>query len=305
GKAVEKLREAAFGRNGGGSAAERALALLPAACHAAGLDEEALVHYDDFTNRYAASRFMPDVKFWRASMEFDGGEWLRASDLLLSFAADCPESPKTPYAEYLAAVALVRSGRESQAAAVLDGVVSKWPDCAIVPDALLLEAESLASIMRFDAAAAVFDRASAANASRPQIALRAALRRADCLFATSGDFPAGRDESMAIYRRIASDAAAAQSAGLVAECRWKIGRALEKAGKTEDALDEWFGGCIAPFERSADPAAAPWYSRAVFSSAAILAASGRREAAAALLSHLASSPGVPGGEEAARRLEAL
>jgi hypothetical protein len=157
--------------------------------------------------------------------------------------------------------------------------------------------------MRFDEAAAAFARAAAAERD-PAKALKASTRRADCLWAIGGDLPEKRSESLSLYRSIVA-APECAGAGLEPECRWKIGRALEKSGDTESALDEWFDGCIAPFEKNPSPEVAPWYSRAVFSSAAILSATGRRDAARSILLRLSETEGAPGREEAARRAEAL
>ena len=61
---------------------------------------------------------------------------------------------------------------------------------------------------------------------------------------------------------------------------------------------------IHPYDERPDPAAAPWYSRAAFDLAGVLQARGARDEAAAALRKLAGT-GLPGADEAARRLAAL
>jgi len=301
--AVQRL-ELAAATPDGGAATERARALLPAAYQAAGRFDEALASYAIFTNQHPSSAYLPDLRFWRASRHFDSGEWPEAADALLALCDEFPTSPKAPHAAYLAAVALLRAGREEDAIAAVDRLAALAPDSPLLPQARFMQAEALASLMRFDAAALAFARVTRGAGGDAALPLRAAMRRADCLYALGGEIPAKRAESLSVYRQVFADPACAES-GLAPECRWKIGRVLAKDGDSAGALAEWFDGCIAPFEGDPSPDAAPWYSRAVFSAAAELLSAGRPAEAAALLSRLASSADLPGREEAARRLEAL
>lgn len=301
--AVSRL-ELAAATPDGGAASERAQALLPAAYQAAGRYDEALASYAIFTNQHPASAYLPDLRFWRASRHFDSGEWAEAADALLMLCAEFPSSAKAPHAAYLAAVALLRAGREEDAIAAVDRLAALDPDSPLLPQARFMQAEALASLMRFDAAALAFARVTGPGGGDPSLPLRAAMRRADCLYALGGEIPARRAESLVVYRQVFADPACAAS-GLEPECRWKIGRVLARNGESDAAIREWFDGCIAPFEREPSAGAAPWYSRAIFSAAAEQLAAGRQADAVALLSRLATSADLPGREEAARRLEAL
>ena len=287
----------------GGPAVEQALALLPAAYLALGRSEEALAAYAVFTNAYPASAWLPDLRFWRASRSFDANEWTEAAAQFAAFAERSPDSAKAPHARYYAAVALLRAGRHREAADAAAALAEAFPSAAVLPAAAFVRAEALCQLLEFDEAALLFRGVAESPGADPALGLRAAVRRADCLFALGGDAPDRYAESLDAYRAAAADPLCAE-AGLAPECAFKIGRALERMGRAEDAVAHWHAAVVFPFEAAPDPAAAPWYSRAVFGMAGALQSRGARDEAAALLRKLAGTS-LPGADEAVRRLAAL
>ena len=287
----------------GGPAVEQALALLPAAYLALGRAEEALAAYAVFTNAYPASAWLPDLRFWRASRSFDAGEWNEAAAQFAAFADRSPASPKAPHARYYAAVALLRAGRHREAADAAAKLAEDFPAADILPAAAFVRAEALCQLLSFDEAALLFRGVEESPGVDPALALRAAVRRADCLFALGGDAPERYAESLDAYRAAASDPLCAE-AGLAPECAYKIGRALERTGRADEAVSHWYREVVRPFDEAPDPAAATWYSRALFGIAAASQARGARGEAASALRKLAGTA-LPGADEAARRLETL
>jgi len=287
----------------GGPAVEQALALLPAAYLALGRAEEALAAYAVFTNAHPASAWLPDLRFWRASRSFDAGEWNEAAAQFAAFAERSPESAKAPHARYYAAVALLRAGRHREAAEAAEALAAAFPASDILPAAAFVRAEALCQLLEFDQAALLFRGVAEGPGSDPALALRAAVRRADCLFALGGDAPERYAESLEAYRAAAAAPGCAE-AGLAPECAYKIGRSLERLGRADEAAAQWHGAVIQPYDETPDPAAAPWYSRSVFDLAGVLQARGARDEAAAALRKLAGTS-LPGADEASRRLAAL
>ncbi|MBQ6102254.1 MAG: hypothetical protein IJL06_01120, partial [Kiritimatiellae bacterium] len=74
--------------------------------------------------------------------------------------------------------------------------------------------------------------------------------------------------------------------------------------RADEAVAHWHAKVVFPYETAPDPAAALWYSRAVFDTAGVLQARGARDEAANELRKLAGTS-LPGADEAARRLAAL
>jgi tetratricopeptide (TPR) repeat protein len=287
----------------GGPAVEQALALLPAAYLALGRAEEALAAYAVFTNAHPASPWLPDLRFWRASRAFDAGEWSEAAAQFAAFAERNAASPKAPHARYYAAVALLRAQRHQEAVAAAEALAEQFPASSVLPAAAFVRAEALCQLLEFDAAALLFRGVSESPGAGPALALRASVRRADCLFALGGDAPERYAESLEAYRAALADPLCAE-VGLAPECAYKAGRSLERLGRADEAARQWYDAVIHPFDAAPDPAAAPWYSRAVFDLAGVLQARGARDEAAAALRKLAGTP-LPGADEAARRLAVL
>ena len=287
----------------GGPAVEQALALLPAAYLALGRADEALAAYAVFTNAHPASAWLPDLRFWRAARSFDAGEWNEAAAQFAAFAERNAASPKAPYARYYAAVALLRAQRHREAAAAAEALAGQFPASPVLPAAAFVRAEALCQLLEFDEAALLFRGVLENPAADPALALRAAVRRADCLFALGGDAPERYDESLGAYRAALASPLCAE-AGLAPECAYKAGRSLERLGRADEAALLWHKDVIDPFDKAPDAGAAPWYSRAVFDLSAVLLARGARDEAAAALRKLAGTS-LPGADEAARRLAAL
>ena len=292
--------EVAAASPGGGAASEQAAALRPATLLALGRDAEALAAYTVFTNAYPASRWMPDALFWRASRAFDTADWTQAEALFSSFAARYPGSPKAPHALYCQAVSLFRTQRHADAIRIVESLASVYPSSENVPPARFLQAEALCQLLEFDNAALVFARLASGTRTPRDLALRAAVRRADCLFALGGDAPDRYRESLDAYRAALALPECGPS-GFEAECRYKIGRSLERLGEEDAALAQYYEQVVVPFEAAPSPADALWYSRAVFGAAGILRRRENGQEADRLLAKIAESD-YPRAEEARRLL---
>ena len=292
--------EVAASSPGGGAASEQAAALRPATLLALGRDAEALGAYTVFTNAYPASRWMPDALFWRASRAFDTADYALAGALFSSFAVRYPGSPKASHALYCTAVSLYRTQRHADAIRTVESLAAAFPSSENLPPARFVQAEALCQLLEFDNAALVFAQVASGAATPRPLALQAAVRRADCLFALGGDAPARYRESLDAYRAALAAPECAE-AGLAAECRYKIGRSLERLGDEDGALAQYYEQVVVPFEAEPSAADALWYSRAVFDAAAILRRRENGTEADRLLAKLAASD-FPRAEEARRLL---
>ena len=283
---------------GGGPASEQAAALRPSVLTALGRPAEALAAYVVFTNANPASAWLPDVRFWRAAHAFNGGNWAEAADLMSGYAADFPGTERAEHALRFAAEALLRANRFEEVGAAVRALAAANPSSALLPAARFAQGEALCRLLRFDEAADIFRDLAAPDGG--DLATRALVRLGDCLFTLGGETPARYAESLEAYRA-ALAATNCAALGLDAECAYKTGRSLEKAGDPDAALAHWYGTVLLPYEAAPRASAAPWYSRAVFAAAAVLRARGDAPGATALLSRLAASE-LPGAEEARRLL---
>lgn len=298
-EALQSLLVAA-GTPDGGAASEQAASLLPGAYLALGRSEEAVGAYHVFTNRHPHSPWMPDAEFWIASRAFDEADWTRAASLFASFADRWPESPRAGHALRFAAVALFRAGNYEEALAASERFVLACPGSSEIPAARFTAAESLARLLRFADAEPLFARVATAPGAPPALAARAALRRADCVFAMAGDDAARYREALSGYRA-ASAMPGAEEAGFAVECAFKTARCAEKSGDPDEALRILWHEAMVTFERAPRASDAVWYSRAVFAVSDALRARGRAAEADAILVRLAATS-YPGADEAARRL---
>lgn len=284
---------------GGGPTAEQAAALRPPVLAALGRPAEALAAYAVFTNAFAGSEWLDDARFWRAAHAFNGGDWSLAADLMARYAEEFPGTGRAEHALHDAAVALLRANRFAEVGPAVRKLAVEFPDSPLLPAARFAHGEALTRLLRFDEAADLFrDLSESEDAA---LAVRSVVRLGDCLFTLGGDAPARFADSLEAYRA-ALASPLASPLGLDAECAYKIGRSLEKAGDPDAALEQYYGRVILAYEAAPRAGAAPWYSRAAFAAAALLRARGDEAGGAALLSRLARS-NLPGAEEARRLLD--
>ena len=197
--------------------------------------------------------------------------------------------------------------RATTNAVAVQAISKTTAETPAVAEAFVLQGEALMELARFSEAVLVLSRAQRL-AAPPELLRRAAVLKADCLFAMGADDDRRYLQALDAYRAILRDENIPPSQRLAIS--FKIGRSLEKLRRFEEAVDQYYvhvlmAYCDGVREKT-------WFdgdARAFFTRAAIILADyyesrGEARQAVRVLEYLVKT-GVPAAREARRRIEQM
>lgn len=264
-----------------------------------------------------------DLRFWIAKCDAAARDWPAAIAGFEACATNVSASGTRRVEALVRAVRCAAALPDSQKVVQLVGRLMQKPEAAaarakatpstpLVAEALVLQGEALVELADFNAALLVFERA--AHLSAPDALLhRAALARADCLFAMGADDANRYRSALDAYRAVARDDAVSASLRLAAA--FKIGRTLEKLRRFEEAADQFYVNVVMAYwdavrpDAGVDAARRVWFdgnARAFFARAAFTLADyyetrGEPRQAVQVLGYLVAAR-VASADEARRRI---
>jgi TolA-binding protein len=269
-----------------------------------GRDEEAAAVWRSFIRAHPDSRWAPEVLFWSAKFEFNRGAHEAAEGLFLSFADKYPASPLADDALLRAATAATRRAEYQRATEMLGRLVKDYPHSDKMAEARFAQADALSQLAKHAAAILVLDEIIARN---PDSDLIPAVwgRKGDCNFVLGADDPARYAQSLECYRATVANPKA--SLDLLLQAEYKIGRCLEKMGRADEALEQYYVNVILRYFADREKgvwhseAAKVWFARAAFNAAALYEGQKEWRQAVKVLDRIVAA-GVDGEEEARARI---
>ena len=296
------------------------MAFLSARClYGAGRDDEAAKAARELLAAGGGDdRLRADVAYWLAKYEFGHRNYATA---LAGFAA-CATNESLSAGRRIEA--LGRAARccaaQSDYAGVVEyatrattnavavrAIAKQTPETAAVAEVFVLQAEALMELARFNEAVLVLSRAQLLPAP-PELLRRAAMLKADCLFAMGADDDRRYVQALDAYRAVQKDEALLPSARLAVA--FKIGRSLEKLRRFEEAADQYYVQVVMAYcdgvraKTWFDGDARAFFTRAVFILADWYEARGEARQAIRVLDYLVKT-GVPAAREARQRIQRL
>ena len=181
------------------------------------------------------------------------------------------------------------------------------PETPILAEALLLQGEALIDQARFDEAVLVLERASRLPVS-DEVRRRAAVLKADGLFARGADNSAYYQKAVDAYRTVQQDADVPPSMRLVVS--FKLARALEKMHNYREASDQYYTNVVMAYVDGVragvlfDGNARAFFARAAFNLADAYEASGHGRQAERMLRYVVDAQ-VPSADAARQRIARL
>jgi len=249
-----------------------------------------------------------DLMLWCAKYEFNHAEYVEARTHFETYAALRAKTPKaaeallwaarcaTALTDYSKAVELA-----TQAANASDA------DRALFVEALLVQGEAIMELGRYAEAVQVFDRAMKQAGNGPN-ATKAAVLRADALYAMGAGDQVRYEEAIAAYRSLPDGNALTPD--LQIEVAFKVGRALEKLRRPREAMDQYYKNVVLAYSAATardvffGTPARTFFARAAFVLADYFDGAGDTAAAKHILERVVAAD-VPAAEEARRRLAAI
>lgn len=303
---VEAAREdydAVMNRYAGTPWAEQAAMAQLRNAYRDGQDEQVIAAAEAFRTNYPDSTLQVEVDLIRAQLAYDRELYDEAETRYLAIAETYPQHPQADDALYWAGRAAAEQQEFRRAVETYNRLIRDFPDSDLVAEARYAQGDALSEFGEFAGAILAYDEAARAFPNRP-LAVRALLRKADCQFALGADKPERYLEAAATYRLVLDREEADTAARSQAEV--KLGRTLEKLGRTSEALDTYLNlvyRWLALTEQG-ETLSDIWFVRAAFHAASLKEAAADTDGALALYRRVADA-GVSASEEARRRIEAL
>jgi len=260
--------------------------------------KEAQQQFEALLAKFPASAVAPEAAAWLASHAYRQRDVAKAQEKYTVLAADYPTSEWADAALLTAGRIAQERGEYVDAFKLLDTLQQKHPNSPLQADALFLQAECRARLQQFDNAVTLYDIIIARFPDSP-LGVAALGRKGDCLL-TLGKF----DAAAKMHRRVVEHGRA--DADALMESRYKLGLALEKQGKLNEALAQFaevvYGWRVDERDRAAREDT--WFCRAAFGGADIAEKLKQIKGAIRLLEHVVEAKASM-SEEAERRIRSI
>ncbi len=271
-------------------------------------DEEAVAKAREVATQAQDSEARNKAKHWLAKYAYSQARWHDAAKLFAEYAASIAPNPEAAAALIWAARAAYAGGAFENAVSLSTKCLNDYPKVAGRFDAYLVQGEALIALARFEEAILVLDRAFDASVDSAADRLTARMLKADALFAMGADNPTRYEEALLSYHMIGQGEALPPSRRLVVA--YKVARTLEKMGRLEGALDEYYTNVVLAYRSSRlagvvfDDEARAVFVKAAFRLADEYERRGLKRQAERILELVAASD-VPAAVEAERRIDKL
>ena len=274
-----------------------------------GQDSAAEKQAAELANGSTDSAVRSDAMLWLAKFLYNRGRYREAESNFLA-CAEIGTANRTSVEDSLlwatrAAFAAGEFQRTVQNATRLESVC---PGTRSASEGMLLQAEALIELARFDESVLVSERVSISEASDSAFRLRAQLLRADALFAMGADNPIRYREALEAYTALRSGEQLSPSVKI--RLSYKLAKTLERLKRTDAAIDEYYSRVVLAFRdgradgiRYDDDAVAS-FSRAAFRLAEEYESRGSDSQAVNVL-RLVVNAAVPASGEAEKRIERI
>jgi cellulose synthase operon protein C len=267
-----------------------------------GKDAEALQVCEQFLKEYSASEFAPDVRFWLGEHAFNHGDYEAAEQRFARVAADYPASPRAADALFWAGRAAAARRAYLAANEHYNALMARYPDHPRLAETLLAQGDVLSELGQFPAAILAFNEVIVKFPQQPE-AMMAWGRKGDCQYTLGQENPARYEEALLSYRTLLDFAGAPVDLRL--QAGFKIGRCLEKMGRSAAAFDRYMEVVYSYLQEVRPPAEATvWFTRSAFAAAALQERAGRWKEAFGIYRRVADSD-APAAAEARARMERI
>ncbi len=272
-----------------------------------GRDLEARAAAVSFLMNFPESPRLPDTVLWLGKYDYNRGQYGDARRFFLDYVARWPEHQWADAAMLWAARAAVGENDLTGAVELVTRLARSYPQSRRMPEALLVQADALIELARFDEAALLLDQviSQSPDSDWSRIAL---ARKGDSLFAMGADNGVRYQEALDAYRRRLEQGA--MSPSLTLQLHFKVGRCLEKLKRADDAINHYYAEVILRYQDERrrgvwyDESGTTLFVRAAFNVSEMYAARNEPEQAVRILQRVVQM-GVPGEEEARVRIERL
>lgn len=272
-----------------------------------GRDGEAKSAASAFLVDFPQSARLPDLILWLGKFSFNHGEFATAQKYFLEFITRWPENRWTEFAAIWAARSAFSASDFTGCVDLISKFRSLRPNSPRILEAMLIQANALIELARFDEAILLLDRLIILG-PESEWGHQALLRKGDCLFTMGASNETRYEESLQAYRKRLEKSDLPESA--VLQLHFKMARCLEKLRRRQDAIDEYYAGVIVRYLENRekqvwmDDSSTALFLRSVLTVSELYEQQGEREQAIRVLRKALPVQGG-GSEELKQRIDRL
>ncbi len=271
-----------------------------------GRDDEARLSAAAFM-AFPESKRLPEMSLWLGKLDFNRGHYEDARRTFIDYATRWPERRWADAALLWAARAAFAANDFTSAIELVSRLARSYPQSTRMNESLLIQADALIELARFDEAVLLLDQ-TLTKTSESETLRIVLLRKGDALFAMGAGNSVRYREAMESYQQLLTQGSLTPS--LTLQLNFKIGRCLEKLKQTSEAIDQYYAGVMVRYLDNIsqgiwyDERSTTLFVRAAFTAAELYVLKGQKTEAAQVLQRVVQS-GVPGADEARKRIERL
>ena len=251
-----------------------------------------------------------EAALWLAKFFYNARQWADSCELFTSYATNMsPASVQAPSALLWASRAAFANNEFQKAVDLTTKLARDYPDSPEKTGGSLVQGEALVELSRLDEAIVVLEGAVADAKTSAEDRVRAKTLKADALFVMGADNASRYKEALDDYRSMLLGESLSTEAGL--ELSFKIARTLEKLGRVDEAIDQYYGEGVCAYRdaraagRHLGDGARATFAKAAFRLADEFESRGAPDKAAKILSLVQNSDAGPAAKEARRRLKRI
>ena len=279
--------------------------LLALCLYGEGKDIDAKASVAALMTTTADATLRAELMLWCAKYEFNHKEYAEAQTHFETYASLRKGEPQAAEAQLWAARCAFALTDYSKAVELATRAATSTPaDSALYGEALLVQGEALMELGRYAESVQVFDRVTL-RAAGETIGLRAALLRADALYAMGAGDQSRYEAAIAAYRALKAEALLSPDRQI--EVAYKIGRTMEKLHRTREAMDQYYRNVVLAYSEGVSSGkffaetTRTFFARCAFALADYYAAAGDMKATLSVLGRVVSA-NIPASGEAQRKI---
>jgi len=251
-----------------------------------------------------------EATLWLAKFFYNARQWADSCELFTNYATNMvPSSAQAPSALVWAARAAFAGNEFQRAIDLVTKLAKDYPDAAERSQGFLVQGEALVELSRLDEAILVLEGVVSDKRAGDEERTRAKTLKADALFVMGADNPARYKEALQDYRALQLGESLSDGVKLVLS--FKIARTLEKLGRVDEALDQYYGEVVCAYRTARergerlDEEARATFARAAFRLADEYESRGEDHRAESILRLVIRSDVGPAIREAKRRRDRI
>ncbi|MDO9542133.1 MAG: tetratricopeptide repeat protein, partial [Kiritimatiellia bacterium] len=226
--------------------------------------DEARNRFAGIVSSYPHSSKAPEALFWLSEHDYNNGRYDSAEKSFRRLANNYPHSPLAEDALFWAGRAALMQNEFKRGRDYFSTLIRQYPSSRKRPEGRYFQGVALCELGQFDAAILIFNEIIKQYPDHES----AAFKKADCQFILGSDEPKRYEEAINSYQFTLDRPECSAASRL--QAKYKIGRCLEKLGRSNEAFAQYLQVVYLYLQNQESPSCNRWFARAAFNAAGIM-----------------------------------